>query len=630
LSNLSITTRHKDSLIGHKIEYNNSGTIKNKKQVARSIGTSVLLEKLFFSLPVRYKEFQRNLKKEYNKMLNVIQSYCLISDSIKLSCYHINGTKSTNLMNTNSRNTLKDNLIEIFGIQAFNSMIKFEQVDPSDETKDEFKVKNDESLGNLFKLNGYISNCSHGVGRSAPDRQYFYINKRPCDNSRVAKIINETFHEFNRTQYPMFVLNVNLDSRNVDVNVTPDKLIMFIKNENILCAILKESLRKMYSQSFVSLKYDDTSFSNHRKSKNAVSIEEKSFISKLIDEPSKKFNSTALNQIENEDEPALMVEKSTKKRVIVSSNSESDNEVEVVKNACPKPPAKQSKMDSTQPKILDFTVKKFSPVKTSTYKETESIVNVLFQNNIGTKQNLRSGAKINDSLCVRLETHCSGLNKSTIDKEDEKENSSPEKSPINKRKVDMVRKKMSKKTDHDLDVYQNSFEDQENNVSTQSLSSSNDESNNLDEPDEREEEEISTQTQITSTLDTTKAYIYFASKRYSKNLNFSFNELKRKLKSAQDINSKQNDEQLSDIKFKPKNLTRKDAESELDRFIKKENFLDMCVLGQFNKGFIIAQLNQDLFIIDQHAADEIYNFEMLQRNQKIQVKLALNTWESIY
>ncbi len=37
------------------------------------------------------------------------------------------------------------------------------------------------------------------------------------------------------------------------------------------------------------------------------------------------------------------------------------------------------------------------------------------------------------------------------------------------------------------------------------------------------------------------------------------------------------------------------------------------ILGQFNLGFILAKLDNDLFIIDQHAADEKYNFETLQK-----------------
>ncbi len=46
----------------------------------------------------------------------------------------------------------------------------------------------------------------------------------------------------------------------------------------------------------------------------------------------------------------------------------------------------------------------------------------------------------------------------------------------------------------------------------------------------------------------------------------------------------------------------------------KDMFKDMEIIGQFNLGFIITKLKSDLFIIDQHATDEKYNFEMLQQN----------------
>lgn len=75
---------------------------------------------------------------------------------------------------------------------------------------------------------------------------------------------------------------------------------------------------------------------------------------------------------------------------------------------------------------------------------------------------------------------------------------------------------------------------------------------------------------------------------------------------------------FSNLKFKSKNIDSKDAESELDRCITKEDFLRMKVRGQFNKGFIITQLDNDLFIVDQHAADEIYNFETIQKDGKMQ------------
>ena len=38
----------------------------------------------------------------------------------------------------------------------------------------------------------------------------------------------------------------------------------------------------------------------------------------------------------------------------------------------------------------------------------------------------------------------------------------------------------------------------------------------------------------------------------------------------------------------------------------------MDIIGQFNLGFIIARLNDDLYLLDQHACDEKYRFETLQ------------------
>ena len=54
------------------------------------------------------------------------------------------------------------------------------------------------------------------------------------------------------------------------------------------------------------------------------------------------------------------------------------------------------------------------------------------------------------------------------------------------------------------------------------------------------------------------------------------------------------------------------ATAALQRVLKKEDFKRMEILGQFNLGFIIGKLDNDLYIIDQHASDEKYNYETLQ------------------
>ena len=69
----------------------------------------------------------------------------------------------------------------------------------------------------------------------------------------------------------------------------------------------------------------------------------------------------------------------------------------------------------------------------------------------------------------------------------------------------------------------------------------------------------------------------------------------------------------------------------LARVIEKADFASMDIIGQFNLGFIIVRRQKttcdeeaergqmdDLFIVDQHASDEKYNFETLQQTTRIQ------------
>ncbi|KAF7242876.1 Mismatch repair endonuclease PMS2, partial [Varanus komodoensis] len=102
-------------------------------------------------------------------------------------------------------------------------------------------------------------------------------------------------------------------------------------------------------------------------------------------------------------------------------------------------------------------------------------------------------------------------------------------------------------------------------------------------------------------------------------LKFSLNTLTdriKKLIQQQEMKAEMLNYRKFRAKIKPgENQT---AEDELRKEISKEMFAEMEVIGQFNLGFIIARLNSDLFIIDQHASDEKYNFEMLQEHTALQ------------
>ncbi|CAF4015349.1 unnamed protein product [Rotaria sp. Silwood2] len=95
---------------------------------------------------------------------------------------------------------------------------------------------------------------------------------------------------------------------------------------------------------------------------------------------------------------------------------------------------------------------------------------------------------------------------------------------------------------------------------------------------------------------------------------FSMNKLKEKYRSMtekDDISSTISDHRFNIHIEEDQN---DEAEDELRRQIDKTDFERMYIIGQFNRGFILVTLvdhSSQLFIVDQHAADEIYNFHRL-------------------
>ena len=100
-------------------------------------------------------------------------------------------------------------LLLLFQIQT---VMAFAQSVPSEEDCNDLGLDASKcsAQGNPFKITGYISKPDHGMGRSSADRQFLYINKRPCELSKVSRVINEVYHMFNRHQYPFVMMNISM------------------------------------------------------------------------------------------------------------------------------------------------------------------------------------------------------------------------------------------------------------------------------------------------------------------------------------------------------------------------------------------------------------------------------------
>ncbi|GFG32886.1 hypothetical protein Cfor_01390, partial [Coptotermes formosanus] len=158
-----------------------------------------------------------------------------------ISC--INQTKNggrTLVVSTQGGETVRDNISCIFGPKQVQSLMEFQQKMPNETMLQEYGISEGSALTeNLLQLEGCISSCAHGQGRSTTDRQFFYVNSRPCEPTKVIKLVNEVYHQFNQYQYPFVFLNLKMARDNVDVNVTPDKRQVFMDHEKLLTATIK-------------------------------------------------------------------------------------------------------------------------------------------------------------------------------------------------------------------------------------------------------------------------------------------------------------------------------------------------------------------------------------------------------
>lgn len=519
LSNITVTTRSKTIAVGTQLEYDQNGLLIKQISVPRQVGTTVSVKNLFATLPVRHKEFIKNLRREFNKMIQLITSYCLVCTNVRLSCvnYLSNGRKTT-FLSTNGCFNIKENIACIFtSKQAFN-LLEFSKQWPSKEIIEEFSLSTlDLELYDSFKIEGYISNCEHGEGRSSSDRQFFYINGRPCDLQKVSKLMNEVYHNYNKHQYPFIFLDIKIVKENVDMNVTPDKRKIFLQNEKLLLALIKMSLISVYESKQPIL-------SSLQCQKNKIDFICSTNKPKIPDEYKIKSNIGNLKRSLS---------------VFLHSHNVNDEKTSL--------PRKLSAFDSEDMKNRTSStfINSSNKPKKFLYKAT---INKLLEIE---KKHKRNPSFNVDPFCQSYKMSYVTTDKSEI---------------INSGTIE-----------------DEQFIIQETNM-----------------PDE-------------IILDECKS----KSKKLV-NLEISMENLRKSYHSQRII--KESKELYRKFKAKIETKDNKNAEEELKKEINKEMFAKMKIIGQFNKGFIITKLDSDLFIIDQHATDEKYNYEIMQQNDVLEMQ----------
>lgn len=130
-----VTARANEAPKGTRLQFETSGKLKSTQTVACQKGTTVTVENVFFNLPVRRRELEKNIKREYGRVLGLLQAYACVTMEARISVTNViaKGRKAV-VFATKSNQTTRDNIANVFGARALSALVAMEldlQIQPT-------------------------------------------------------------------------------------------------------------------------------------------------------------------------------------------------------------------------------------------------------------------------------------------------------------------------------------------------------------------------------------------------------------------------------------------------------------------------------------------------------------------
>lgn len=207
VSRMSISSRVEESEVGSQITVL-GGKVTSLKDVQRNRGTTIEIKELFFNTPARLK-FLRKPSTEYINIKDIIIQEALSNPDVAIMLI-LDGKVSIKT----SGNGLDNAIVEIFGKNVLKNMKK-------------------------FKL-GYLGNGA--IYRSTKDSIFTFVNNRMVKSKIVeSAVIDGYYTKLMKGKYPFAIIFLDINPKDVDVNVHPSKkIVKFADEEEVYNYVLKE------------------------------------------------------------------------------------------------------------------------------------------------------------------------------------------------------------------------------------------------------------------------------------------------------------------------------------------------------------------------------------------------------
>jgi DNA mismatch repair protein MutL len=232
------TRRHEDE-VGTLIVIEGSSFIR-QEPVAAAEGTSISIKNLFFNTPAR-RNFLKSNPAEMRHIIDEFQRIALANPGIAFSLHH-DGSEIYRL----PASALKQRIIHLFGNNYNERLIPVEE-----ETS-------------IINLKGFIGKPE--FAKRTRGEQFFFVNNRFIKDAYLNHAVNRAYEELlSEENFPLYVLFIEIDPANIDVNVHPTKTEIKYLDEKSIYAILHSAVKRSLGRFNISPTIDfdqETGFSN--------------------------------------------------------------------------------------------------------------------------------------------------------------------------------------------------------------------------------------------------------------------------------------------------------------------------------------------------------------------------------
>lgn len=226
VSKFTMQTRRADDELGTLIKID-GGKVIDTHEVGCKIGTTIIIESLFFNTPARLK-FLKTTPAEANKIHDFIVKLSLSRPDVAFR--FVNGNRTALATPGNGKRI--DTLSAIYGTELTDSLLTL-KADADD-----------------LKLGGFVSKPN--VLKSYRGWQTFIVNGRVIENRTIAKAVDEAYKSLvPKTGFPLAVVTIDVPQNSIDVNVHPQKIDLKFEDEAKIFKAVYHAVREAVSGSHV-------------------------------------------------------------------------------------------------------------------------------------------------------------------------------------------------------------------------------------------------------------------------------------------------------------------------------------------------------------------------------------------